>query len=183
MNKSRSQKIVIRTLLLIVVAISIFTFSACDFFQSVENAENGANDDIVLTDDFVTLTIQCSNILKNWEQLDEGVKDANVVPKDGYILKKQKFQIAKNETAYSLIVRVKKQLKIDMNITYSPQFQNYYIVSINHIAEKQCGSSSGWMYLVNGAFVNVGIGECRLKNADDVLLTYTCNGGFDVYER
>ena len=45
------------------------------------------------------------------------------------------------------------------------------------------GPESGWMYKVNEWFPNYGCSAYTLKNGDDIVWCYTCNGlGADVGE-
>lgn len=43
-----------------------------------------------------------------------------------------------------------------------------YVTSINGLAEKSCGPSSGWTYYVNGAFLSKPANSAKLKNGDSV---------------
>lgn len=51
-----------------------------------------------------------------------------------------------------------------------------YIASINGLAEKEHGGSSGWLYYVNGVKPNYGVSYCTLKSGDVVEWRYTVNG-------
>ncbi len=56
---------------------------------------------------------------------------------------------------------------------YKDSTYGAYITSIDGLAEKDGGERSGWMYLVNGQFAPVGVGEYTLHNSDLITLVYT----------
>ncbi|BFT73843.1 DUF4430 domain-containing protein [Paenibacillus sp. P36] len=53
-----------------------------------------------------------------------------------------------------------------------------YITKIGDLATGDGGTKSGWMYLVNGQFADVGIADYKLKSSDVISLVYT-----DDYEQ
>lgn len=47
-----------------------------------------------------------------------------------------------------------------------------YVKSINGLAEKQYGGTSGWTFTVNGEMVMKGAGKCELVDGDVVIWSY-----------
>ena len=47
-----------------------------------------------------------------------------------------------------------------------------YVKSINGLAEKQYGGTSGWTFTVNGEMVMQGAGKCKLADGDVVIWSY-----------
>jgi len=59
---------------------------------------------------------------------------------------------------------------------------NRYIESLGGLAEFKYGPSSGWVYVKNGVYATVGVGNnsATVSQGDVVELYYTLNGGADV---
>ncbi len=55
-----------------------------------------------------------------------------------------------------------------------------YISSIGGLAEFMCGSGSGWMYAVDGAFPNKSCGKYVLAGGESIQWIYTCALGKDI---
>lgn len=47
-----------------------------------------------------------------------------------------------------------------------------YVTSINGLAEKSCGPSSGWTYYVNGSFLSKPANRAKLSNGDSVTWVF-----------
>lgn len=52
-----------------------------------------------------------------------------------------------------------------------------YVYSIDSLSEKACGSTSGWVYSVNGAYPNKSCDSYVLQEGDSVRWRYTCTPG------
>lgn len=52
-----------------------------------------------------------------------------------------------------------------------------YVSAINGLAEKMCGSGSGWMYAVNGSFPNIPCGAYTLYGGESIRWAYTVTMG------
>ena len=50
---------------------------------------------------------------------------------------------------------------------------SYYVSSINGLAEKACGATSGWTYSVNGVFPNKACGRYVLTGGESVRWVYS----------
>lgn len=125
-----------------------------------------------------TFVIECKTILNNIENLKENKKE--FLPADGVILKKTTVTFKDGETVFDVLKRVCKENNIQMESSYTPGYDNYYIEGINQIYEKDCGTKSGWMYCVNGTFPNYGCSDYKLKNGDEIKFLYTCDLGADI---
>ena len=112
------------------------------------------------------------------ENLKESKKE--FLPADGVILRKTTVTFKEGETVFDVLKRVCKENNIQMESSYTPGYDNYYIEGINQIYEKDCGTKSGWMYSVNGTFPNYGCSDYKLKNGDEVEWRYTCDLGEDI---
>ncbi len=126
-----------------------------------------------------TISIRCDTILDNMENLVEG--KAQYVPANGVILAASSVQFYDGETVFDVLKRTCKAAGIQIEYSYFPIYESYYIEGINHLYEFDCGAESGWMYKVNGWFPNYGCSAYMLEDSDTIVWCYTCNGlGEDV---
>lgn len=136
------------------------------------------------------VTIVCTTINDNLNKLKPA--KASFVPSDGVILKEAIVELNGSQTAFDVIKTACSENTcrsncaycqnsgIQIEYTYTPAFDNYYIEGIHQIYEKDCGSQSGWMYSVNGIFPNVGVSAYNISDGDRIVFAYTCNMGEDV---
>ena len=126
-----------------------------------------------------TIQILCYTILDNMGDLTPG-KDA-FVPASGVILSTTRVQFTEGETVFEVLKRVCNYAGIQLEYSWTPMYNSYYIEGINYLYEFDCGPQSGWMYKVNGWFPNYGCSSYRLSDGDNIVWCYTCNGlGADV---
>ena len=130
-------------------------------------------------DGYCTITIRCDTILDNWDDLDPS--KAGYVPSSGVILKTTKVGFNKGETVFDVLKRICKKKGIQLEYSWTPMYDSYYIEGIHHLYEFDCGSESGWMYKVNGWFPNYGCSAYELQGDEKIVWSYTCKGlGTDV---
>lgn len=126
-----------------------------------------------------TITIRCDTILNNMGNLTSG-KD-RYVPSNGVILATSTVEFNDGETVFDVLKRTCSYAGIPIEYSYTPMYESYYIEGINNLYEFDCGNESGWMYKVNGWFPNYGCSSYSLKDGDNIVWCYTCNGlGADV---
>ena len=126
-----------------------------------------------------TITIVCNTILDNLGTLDE--EKAPYVPKDAVILPQTQVSFAQGDTVFDVLQKVCTAADIQLEYSWTPIYGSSYIEGVNHLYEFDCGKESGWMYKVNDWFPNYGCSAYTLKNGDDIVWCYTCNGyGEDV---
>lgn len=140
--------------------------------------------------DTCTVTILCSTINDNIDDLKSS--KLPFVPSDGIILEKTTVEIENSKTAFDVIRKACyenvckddctycQRNGIQIEYTYTPAFDNYYIEGIHQIYEMDCGMQSGWMFSVNGEFPNVGASAYSVNNGDEIVFAYTCNMGEDI---
>lgn len=136
------------------------------------------------------VSIICNTINNNIDDLKSSKK--SFVPSDGVIIENVAVSIKDGENVFDIIKRACsentckenckycKQNGIQIEYTYTPAFNNYYIEGIHQLYEKDCGMQSGWMYSVNGLFPNVGASSYPVKSGDTIVFAYTCNMGEDI---
>ena len=128
-----------------------------------------------------TITIVCPTIFDNLNSLN--AEKAPFVPKDGTILPSTKVTFAEGETVFDVLKRVCDAAQLQIEYSYTPLYESYYVEGINHLYEFDCGPESGWMFKVNEWFPNYGCSAYTLKDGDDIVWCYTCTGlGADVGE-
>ncbi len=126
-----------------------------------------------------TIQIRCDTILNNMGSLTPGKE--GYVPSNGIILRTTTVSFKEGETVYDVLSRVCSSHGIQMEASFTPMYNSYYVEGINHLYELDCGDQSGWMYKVNGWFPNYGCSAYYLEDGDSIVWTYSCNGlGADV---
>ena len=126
-----------------------------------------------------TVTVTCATILDNWDRL-ETVKQ-EFVPEDGLILATVRVPFSEGETAFDVTKRACDAYGIQLEYSWTPLYDSYYVEGINHLYEFDCGAESGWMYKVNGWFPNYGASSYALQEGDAVTWEYSCVGlGADI---
>ena len=126
-----------------------------------------------------TISISCSTILSNMDQCKEPKKE--YVPDNGVILSTTTVTFTEGESVFDVLQRVCCDNGIQMDASWSGKYGSAYVEGIANIYEKDVGSTSGWMYKVNGWFPNYGCSAYTLKDGDSIAWCYTCNGlGADI---
>lgn len=129
--------------------------------------------------DLCKITISCETVLDALDELDPA--KAPYVPEDGVILKETVVEFEDGETAFDVLRRACTACDIQLEYSWTPLYDSYYVEGISHLYEFDCGSQSGWMYKVNGAFPNYGCSSYEIRNGDEIVWCYTCEGlGVDV---
>ena len=187
MKKRRTANLM---MVLIIAAIVIAGVAAALMLKT--NAGNGLGsqykiqelqDNAVITpgqeDHICTITIVCDTILDNTDDLNE--EKAPFVPKDGTILPKTRVSFAEGDTVFEVLNKVCEAADIQIEYSYTPLYESYYIEGVNHLYEFDCGPESGWMYKVDEWFPNYGCSAYTLKDGQNIVWCYTCKGyGADV---
>jgi hypothetical protein len=126
-----------------------------------------------------TIEIRCDTILNNMENLTAGKE--GFVPSNGTILGTTQVTFYEGETVFDVLQRVCSNAGIQLEYSWTPMYDSYYIEGINHLYEFDCGDTSGWKYKVNGWFPNYGCSSYDLQDGDSIVWCYTCVGlGADV---
>lgn len=124
------------------------------------------------------LSISCSTILDNIEDLTEGKE--TLVPSDGLIYAQREISFYEGESVFDILQRETKNNRIHMEYSFFPGFNSNYIEGINNLYEFDCGKNSGWMYCVNGWYPNYGCSRYAVQDGDVIEWNYTCDLGRDL---
>ena len=128
---------------------------------------------------YCTIAIYCDTILDNWDNLDTA--KASFVPQDGVVLKPVTVEFTEGETVFDVLQRVCEVYDIQIEYSWTPMYDSYYVEGIHNLYEFDCGFQSGWMYKVNEWFPNYGCSSYSLTGGESIVWCYTCNGlGEDV---
>ena len=148
-------------------------------FQSVEDYYLTHIDDITADSETVTLSIDCTDILNNYDRLTPSLKSEKYIPSDGYILKETTYVLRNGDTAFDILKRAAQYNKIQMEYQGAEEnpFGSAYVKGINYIYEFSCGETSGWIYKVNGISPGYGCSRYELKDGDNLEWIFTCSLG------
>ena len=131
------------------------------------------------TQNLCTITIRCNTIFDNADALEAA--KAPYVPEDGEILPVITVEFAPGETVFDVLQRVCEASGLQLEYSWTPLYDSYYVEGINHLYEFDCGFESGWMYKVDGWFPNYGCSAYELQGGEEIVWYYTCKGlGTDV---
>lgn len=140
------------------------------------------NDRLVTNEDtqnLCTITIRCDTVFDNVDALEKA--KAPYVPESGVVLPVTTVEFTTGETVFQVLQRVCKAAQLQLEYSWTPIYDSYYIEGINHLYEFDCGPESGWMYKVNGRFPNYGCSAYELQGGEEIVWVYTCEGlGADV---
>ncbi len=169
--------------ILICVLLFIFTLTACDSLKSdSRTATDGES--------YCTVRIECNTIYDNIGSFNSSKK--SFLPTSGIILNDAQVSLNGGESAFDVIKKACeenvctdnckycKAAGVQIEYTYTPTFNNYYIEGIHQIYEKDCGTQSGWMYSVNGKFPDTGTSSYTVSPGDVIVFSFTCNMGEDI---
>lgn len=124
------------------------------------------------------LSVSCSTILDNMENLTEGKE--SLVPKDGVIYSEREVTFYEGESVFDVLQREMKNNRIHMEFSFTPKYNSAYVEGINNLYEFDCGRWSGWMYEVNGWYPNYGCSRYVVQPGDVIKWNYTCDLGRDL---
>lgn len=126
-----------------------------------------------------TICIRCDTILENPDKITEALQP--LLPEDGILLPDTACCFEPGATVFDVLKAVCETGEIALEYTWTPGLDSYYIEGIGHLYEFDCGSQSGWVYLVNGELPPKSCSAYTLSDGDVIEWHYTCDGlGADV---
>ena len=127
----------------------------------------------------VTLEIRCDTLSSDMSKLENPAIE-DYIPADGTILAKSTYKGTTDNTVFDALNTLCRNNDIQLEFSYTPIYESYYIEGINYLYEFDGGNLSGWMYKVNGWFPNYGCSSYYLSDGDVIEWVYTCDLGKDV---
>ena len=118
--------------------------------------------------DSCTISISCTTVLSHMDELDPA--KGSCVPTDGVILGNTTIYLSDGDTVYDVLRRACSNAGIALDTAGG----STYVRGINNLYEFDCGPQSGWMYSVNGVYLNYGCDSYKVKNGDVIRWNYTC---------
>lgn len=126
-----------------------------------------------------TITIVCDSVLAHLDRLEQA--KLPYIPENAVLLPETTVGFDAGETVFQVLQRVCTAAELQLEYSWTPLYDSYYIEGIGHLYEFDCGIQSGWMYRVNDQFPNYGCSSYQLRDGDRVVWCYTCEGmGTDV---
>ena len=113
-----------------------------------------------------TLSITCQEAMQS-EQLPDEMKE--VLPKDGIIFSRQEVFVTEGETVLDVLQRELQEKRIALDIS------DGYVKGIGSLYEGACGTTSGWLFRVNGEVPSLGAGQCVVQEGDQIEWLYICD--------
>ena len=187
MKKKRRANLIMVLVIAAIVAAGIFAaFAMMEQEESIFGSEfhrtEIANNRLVeneSTENLCTITIRCDTIFDNVDSMEEA--KLPYVPASGEILPVITVEFTSGETVFDVLKRVCEAADLQIEYSWTPLYDSYYIEGINHLYEFDCGTQSGWMYKVNGWFPNYGCSAYTLQGGEEIVWAYTCVGlGMDL---
>ena len=120
----------------------------------------------------VTVSISCKTALSYTGDLGLSL------PEDGMLLENARWEFTGSATVWDAFQAVCNANGIKYFTTTS--WSGEYIREIAGLAEKACGSSSGWVYYLNGQFSSRGISQQTLQDGDSIQFAYTVIPGDSI---
>ena len=127
----------------------------------------------------VTLEIRCDTLSSDMSKLENPAIE-DYIPADGTILERSTYKRTTDNTLFDALNTLCTNNDIQLEFSYTPIYESYYIEGINYLYEFDGGNLSGWMYKVNGWFPNYGCSSYYLSDGDVIEWVYTCDLGQDV---
>lgn len=152
--------------LLLAVAL-LLTLILCTELRSPEEYYGGS---LTVSDPVgsITLSVSCETVAGQAEHL----------PDDGVLLAPITVEFESGESLYSVFCRAARAKQLLLG--WSGAGESAYLTSVNGLSEADFGSLSGWVYLVNGERLSVGMGGYLPQDGDVIRLVYSLELGHDV---
>ena len=93
-------------------------------------------------------------ILNNMKALSAGKE--GYVPADGTVLAVSKVEMKDGDSVFDVLKRACDLADIQLEYSYTPIYESYYVEGIHQLYEFDCGSESGWMISFNNWFMDQG---------------------------
>lgn len=119
----------------------------------------------------VTVSISCKNALPYAEELGLSL------PGDGMLLGAAQWEFTGTATVWDAFAAVCAANGIEYRST---GINSPYIREIAGLGEMDCGSTSGWVYYLNGNFSSQGVGSQRITHGDVIQFAYTVTPGDSI---
>ena len=171
-NSKKKRNIVIGIIIIAVVLLVVLQFKF-DAINAVRDTLSGK--ETVKA----TLEISCKPLSDDVTKLKDKSK-AEYIPESGVILEETEYRMEKGDTAFDMLKQATTDEGIQAEYSYTQAYDAYFIEGISNLYNGDAGGMSGWLYYVNGKSPEYGISGYELKDGDNILVIFSCDGGEDV---
>ena len=126
-----------------------------------------------------TLEISCKPLSDDLTKFKDESK-SEYIPDDGVVLEETEYRMEKGDTAFDMLKEATTDEGIQAEYSYTQAYDAYFIEGISNLYNGDAGGMSGWLYYVNGKSPEYGISGYELKDGDNILVIFSCDGGEDV---
>lgn len=117
----------------------------------------------------IKLTVRADKVISH-----PALKTEAKIPEDGFWVDGETIVVNEDITVYDLMVAARFLDLFEFKDRNSSSMPGY-IGNINNLAEKECGSESGWKFQVNGEISSKGSSQVKVKDGDEVTWYYAVN--------
>ncbi|MEA4816954.1 MAG: DUF4430 domain-containing protein [Lachnospiraceae bacterium] len=146
------------------------TESAVPAVEKTADAESKPENDNKEAQNLCSISVNVSAIFEKGLATPEELG----LPQSGYILNSTEVSFDEGESVFDILILALGNEGIDVEYTKSPFLNSYYISGINGISEFDYGTSSGWLYYVNGEMPAYACSEYKVSKGDKIEFIYTC---------
>ena len=171
-KRKKKRNIVIGIIIIAVVLLVVLQFKF-DAINAVRDTLSGK--ETVKA----TLEISCKPLSDDVTKLKDESK-SEYIPDDGVVLEETEYRMEKGDTAFDMLKQATTDEGIQAEYSYTQAYDAYFIEGISNLYNGDAGGMSGWLYYVNGKSPEYGISGYELKDGDNILVIFSCDGGEDV---
>ena len=153
----------------IAVAVILSVISVAVMLSDIKSADEYYSDTSQNGDIYATISVNASNISP------QDGNTTSVTLSEGFIMPAYSVSLNDGATAFDALAAACKEQQIRLD--YTGTSYGIYIKGIGGIYEFDHGSTSGWLYRVNGEIPSVSAAAYHLKSGDIVEFIYTCTLG------
>ena len=159
-KEKKRKRIAAAILVVVIAAVILFTFK-------IQGTGEGSGGLFGLGERSVTVEIRCDALSQDLSKLSKPELE-KYIPEDGVILEETKCTIEEGETVFDVVDRVCREKNIQIEYSYTPGYDSYYVEGINYLYEKDGGKTSGWTYTVNGETPSYGCSQYKLSGGEKI---------------
>lgn len=136
--------------LLALILLAVVLISGIDV-KSVDEYYLLHAEDVKPGDPTVTVSVDASAAVKAGGKTVETLLSLGDLPKDGMLLEGTTLVLREGDNAFGLFLRAARIHKLTVEHEGSEKsLSGVYVKGVNGLSEFSCGSSSGWVFTVNG---------------------------------
>ncbi len=96
------------------------------------------------------------------------------------IISPTSFKVEADSTVWTVLQKALDEKDMDYEYTYSKASNDLYVTSIDGVKTGANGPMSGWMFTVNGKFLQDSANKVKVVEGDIIEWKYTKDGGKDI---